>query len=248
VLESKVDATVAADVARKAAQLLNAGNSRILLDLSVVDLVDGTGLDPIIDTGRNMVDRGAVLAVCGSSAPVLDAFRQAELEDIIEIYSDRDEALANLVPGSSPESEADRRISLSIESQFDNVSFVGNAINKLCGAIFSSEMIANEVELCAVEAVNNCIEHAYEMQAGNRVDIVLSSHPDRIVMEVCDTGMSMDPKCLDVEMPPPPTRADALAEQGRGLLIIRKVMDSVSYHTAGNRNCLTMVKRVQRPD
>ncbi len=139
-----------------------------------------------------------------------------------------------------------KRVKLVIDSDLEQVFLVGMAINKLCSLIPLSDTDSDQIELCVVEAVNNCIEHAYGNEKGQEVEITLTLHPDRLVIDVCDTGKSMeqelverkDVSALEID----PSELNSIAETGRGLPIIKMIMDSVTYKTESGRNCLTLLK------
>ena len=143
----------------------------------------------------------------------------------------------------------ERKIAFTIESDMKNVSLVGMTINKLCSLIPFSEAEAYQIELCVVEAVNNCIEHAYGYQKGRQVEVVFAIETDKLVVDVCDTGKPMDEKAMknvDVaQLNIDPDNFHAMAEQGRGLLIMKQIMDTMTYNTNDDgKNCLTLIKNI----
>jgi len=142
-----------------------------------------------------------------------------------------------------------RKIVFSIESDMKNVSLIGMTINKLCSLIPFSEVEAYQVELCVVEAVNNCIEHAYGNQRGYQVEVVFALENDKLVVNVCDTGKSMDEKAVEkadvAQLNIDPDNFHTMAEQGRGLPIMKQIMDTITYNTNDDgQNCLTLIKNI----
>ncbi|MBW2194829.1 MAG: ATP-binding protein [Deltaproteobacteria bacterium] len=121
--------------------------------------------------------------------------------------------------------------------------------NKLCSLIPFSEVEAYQVELCVVEAVNNCIEHAYGSQRGHQVEVVFALENDKLVVDVCDTGKSMDEKAIEkadvAQLNIDPDNFHTMAEQGRGLPIMKQIMDTITYNTNDDgKNCLTLIKNI----
>ncbi len=142
-----------------------------------------------------------------------------------------------------------RKIVFAIESDMKNVSLIGMTINKLCSLIPFSEAEAYQVELCVVEAVNNCIEHAYGNQRGHQVEVVFALETDKLVIDVCDTGKSMDEKAIEKvdvsQLNIDPDNFHTMAEQGRGLPIMKQIMDTITYNTNDDgKNCLTLIKNI----
>jgi anti-sigma regulatory factor (Ser/Thr protein kinase) len=141
-----------------------------------------------------------------------------------------------------------KKIRLFIDSDLGNVALVGVAVNRLCGLVPTEKVDPYSMELCVVEAVNNCIEHAYKNKGDQEIEVVFKLEPDRLLVRVCDWGRMMDgalfnqksASTFDVNY----DDLQNLDEQGRGLAIINQIMDHVSYQSIDGRNCLTMVKDI----
>lgn len=138
------------------------------------------------------------------------------------------------------------QIKLTIGSEFENVVLISETIRTLCALIPLSDIESDQVELCLVEAVNNSIEHAYGKQPGHDVEVVVTFYPERLVLDVCDVGKPMDETRLEsIDMSFQDFNLDdldSIPEEGRGLPIMKAIMDSVSYQIQNGRNCLSMIK------
>lgn len=140
----------------------------------------------------------------------------------------------------------DVEIDVIIASRLGAIRYVGVAINKFCEISGMSEMDAFGVELSTVEAVTNAVEHAYKKVPGGEVRVRFSRHADGLTVEVHDRGIPMDltlfeaigPGALECE----PDAIDKIPQRGRGLAIIKKMMDHVTYRAEPEGNCLTMHK------
>ena len=98
-----------------------------------------------------------------------------------------------------------------------------------------------EFTTAVIEAVNNCIEHAYELVAGNPIWIQVDLRSEAIRVQIRDRGKAM---------PPPPRRGEAslpldpFADSGRGWFIIQAYCDSVEHDLDGGGNLLTLERRL----
>jgi len=141
-----------------------------------------------------------------------------------------------------------RSVKFIIDSNLENIPLIGMSVNKLCSSAFFSDMDSFNIELCVVEAVTNSIRHCYGGQAGYEVKVVFTVTQDDIVLEICDTGPPMKPGVLDkavLECPGEDTRdIECIAEGGRGLGIMKEIMDSVTYRSEEGENCLTLIKKL----
>ncbi|MGH7788474.1 MAG: ATP-binding protein [Candidatus Binatia bacterium] len=129
-------------------------------------------------------------------------------------------------------------ITLRIDSRLEDVWLIGLAVRAVCSALPLDEETTGAVELCVVEAVNNAIEHAYGEAPGQPVEVEASLAADTLRLAVRDRGRSMP-------WPAPPAAApDGLNEGGRGLFIMRELMDDVDYATVDGWNVLTLTKHL----
>jgi len=91
------------------------------------------------------------------------------------------------------------------------------------------------------EAFNNAVQHGHGGSRDLQVDIEVTLSSGGITIAVADRGSGFD---LDtIEAPD----LEELPESGLGLMIIKAVMSSVSYHRDGDRNVLTMKKDFAHP-
>lgn len=141
-----------------------------------------------------------------------------------------------------------RKVKLIIESDLDDVPLVGIAVNRFCSYAAFSETDAFNIELCVIEAVTNSIKHAYGEKSGYEVVIIFTLSDKEAVFEICDKGKPMDPEKLKkadlatshVEK----QHIDSIADCGRGLGIMKEIMDGVEYRTGDELNCLVLKKSV----
>ena len=137
--------------------------------------------------------------------------------------------------------EESQMIKLVIDSRLENVFLVGLAVQNYCTYLSFNDVEAYQIQLCAVEAANNAILHAYQSQQGHEVEVNVAVFPDGITLEICDTGKIMgDLKSggRDIDLQNP----ESLSEDGRGLYLIQTVMDDVSYRSVDGKNILKMIK------
>jgi serine/threonine-protein kinase RsbW len=139
-----------------------------------------------------------------------------------------------------------RRITLAITSDLQNVPLIGQAIQRLCCLTPLSDLESHQIALCVVEAVNNAIVHAYGRETEHEVEVIFDQYSDRLIVQICDAGKTMDPKCLEPQAASPldfdPRCLERLPERGLGLAIIRNTMDEVTYTTSHGKNILTLTR------
>jgi serine/threonine-protein kinase RsbW len=86
------------------------------------------------------------------------------------------------------------------------------------------------------EALSNAIVQGNREDRHKWVDVKAELVPDAIRVWVTDEGPGFDPNSV-----PEPTQPSQLDEaRGRGLYLIRKLVDSVQFNEQGNSICMTL--------
>ena len=108
-----------------------------------------------------------------------------------------------------------------------------------------SETETMKLVLAVDEACANVVEHAYGMDPSKEVTVRALLDPDKIQIEIVDTGNSFDPggiRQLNLE--------ELVAQRkngGLGLRLIKSIMDDVHYQIIpGQKNELRMIKKLKR--
>ncbi|MGE5228605.1 MAG: ATP-binding protein [Deltaproteobacteria bacterium] len=93
------------------------------------------------------------------------------------------------------------------------------------------------IVLCANEALINAVAHS----AGSPVGVFADLRDDLFTLEVSDGGPGFDPSQIDTDAEP-----DLMGEHGRGLFLIRNLMDDFEILSDGRGTTLRMERHVPR--
>ena len=96
--------------------------------------------------------------------------------------------------------------------------------------------------VAADEILTNVASYAYPPDAPGELQVMLCHAAGTLSLTFADRGIPYDPLTA-----PPPDLTIPLAKRapgGLGLLIVRKTMDAVDYRRDGDRNVLTLTKRL----
>ena len=87
-----------------------------------------------------------------------------------------------------------------------------------------------KVKLALEEALTNAIRHGNGLKASRNVTVHIALDPTQIQLEVSDEGNGFNPKTV-----PDPTQSGYAENMpgGRGIFLMRKMMDSVEFYDGG---------------
>jgi serine/threonine-protein kinase RsbW len=132
-------------------------------------------------------------------------------------------------------------IRLSIDSRLEQVRVLSGALRGIGQELALSDDKLGQLELMMVEAVNNVIEHAYQLQAGNDVHVRVEYSPQEVHLIISDQGQSMpDELHTEAYMPDP----EDLPEGGWGMGLIHALADSIRYIRDARGNHLYVSKQL----
>ncbi len=129
---------------------------------------------------------------------------------------------------------------LIIEASLDNM----DAVQGFVGARIADcpVKIQNQIAIVVDEIFSNIANYAYNPEVGGaKVRIAVG---DEIAIEFEDSGVAYDPLAKD---DPDVTLSDEEREiGGLGLFMVKRMMDSVDYRRDGQKNILTIKKKLAR--
>ncbi len=102
-----------------------------------------------------------------------------------------------------------------------------------------SEDVEYKLLVATTEAVNNAIIHGNKLDPKKVVKIRCYSYKYKIVISVRDYGRGFDPATL----PNPTDKANLLKEHGRGVFLIRALMDDVKFKKLNKGMSIRMTLR-----
>lgn len=108
---------------------------------------------------------------------------------------------------------------------------------------FTHNDLDNNVRLALVEALTNAMEHGNRWDESKLVRVKARVDRDLLVVEVEDEGHGFDHRAL-----PDPTKTEnLLCERGRGIFLMRSIMDEISFNPQGNKVVLRKRRQPEPP-
>jgi serine/threonine-protein kinase RsbW len=133
--------------------------------------------------------------------------------------------------GSPENSALSELLDLRMPANSEAIATVVDAISETLAQLEVPEQKRFEVTLAVQEALANAVVHGCGNDPSKQVRCRLKSDPrGRIVIIVTDPGPGFSPDSVS----DPKRRENLYADHGRGVYLIRQLMDEVHYERGGN--------------
>jgi serine/threonine-protein kinase RsbW len=129
---------------------------------------------------------------------------------------------------------------LRIPSTLEELPSVDSAVERIAADMGFEESARADLGICVTEAASNAIVHAHRQQAALIVEIRFERFADRLRVQVRDHGAGFDPAIV----PDPTLPENLLKVSGRGLHLIRALMDEVTVSRRSDGMEIVMIKKL----
>lgn len=133
-----------------------------------------------------------------------------------------------------------RKVHLSLASEYDNIDLV-DAVTEACLRFAGfDESLTEHMTLAIREAAANAIKHGNRQQPDKIAEVVFEIDSETLTVHIHDQGEGFEVE----EVPDPLAPENILKGAGRGIFLMRQLMDDVSFEFDDGTH-VTM--RKQRP-
>lgn len=94
----RLTAVNATDFKEEAVKLIEAGHSRLIVDMTMISFIDSSGLGALVGVLKRLGNRGEIV-VCGMSSTLKQMFSITRMDRVFAFYPDRAAAVAALKAG-----------------------------------------------------------------------------------------------------------------------------------------------------
>ncbi len=121
-----------------------------------------------------------------------------------------------------------------------DLSFVAEAVELVAShtpsGILSPRRVQFNLRTVLAEALANAITYGNREDPTKKVEVRVEARSEFIRVTVTDSGEGFDPSVV-----PDPTAPEGVEREfGRGLFVIRHLVDAVDFNAKGNAVCLTL--------
>lgn len=126
-------------------------------------------------------------------------------------------------------------LDFKIQSIPNNIRQVERICAKVCKIANFDEDATDDFAIAATEAANNAIIHGNKCNPSKNITLSFKIFPKEITLKISDEGEGFEIQKLRNPLAP----ENVFAENGRGILIIKALVDKVFYEF--DRNCTSIV-------
>lgn len=132
------------------------------------------------------------------------------------------------------------RQTIRLSSTMDSVGAIETAAEKLAAEAGLDEDQSFHIAMAVREAAINAVLHGNEYDPERPIDVAMENTGTDLVFTIADQGRGFDPETL----PDPLAPENLLRGAGRGIFLIRSLMDEVHFRQLHPGTELTLVKHL----
>ncbi len=131
---------------------------------------------------------------------------------------------------------------LTIRSSVNELKRVADFTENIGEQLGLSEDIIDDISIAVSEAVNNAIKHGNKNNESKAIEISYKNEKEKIIVYVKDNGVGFE---ID-KISDPRTSENLLKDSGRGILIMKSLMDDVVVTSYNHGTEVQLVKYINR--
>src|SRR5947209_7475701 len=133
-----------------------------------------------------------------------------------------------------------RTVQLVIRNELSEIAQIRDAVDRVAGELSVPIRSLNQLQIALDEVVSNVIRHAWPSGGTHQFIVRVTLEPTAAKVEVVDDGMSFDPRRTSHPGETPTNQQPAIG--GRGILMLKNLVDSIDYARVDGRNHTTLKK------
>ena len=127
---------------------------------------------------------------------------------------------------------------LIITSDPDELQRVDHVAERIAIQMGFPQEAIHDIAIAVSEAVNNAIMHGNYADSNKNVHVTFFSESDKLIIHVKDEGLGFNPESISDPTEP----ENILREKGRGLFIIKNLMDELQIKNTADGMLLILTK------
>ncbi len=141
-------------------------------------------------------------------------------------------------PGTDARPAEDQPSHLTLGSELSSVETVETRAEQLAHQAGFDEDTSSQIAMVTREAVINAILHGNKRDPNKKVRIGFALSDDALSITIADEGLGLDPDSV----PDPCAPENILRSSGRGIFLMRAIMDEVHFHQLSPGTEIELIK------
>jgi serine/threonine-protein kinase RsbW len=133
-------------------------------------------------------------------------------------------------------------ITFELENRPSELNTLREHLEKYGESIGLTRKCVFEVNLALEELFTNIFSYGFEDTAEHRIKIQICCAQETLIIQIEDDGIPFNP--IEAELPDTESSPEERKIGGLGIHLIKQFMDGIEYKRIGNRNVLTMKKKI----
>ncbi len=125
-----------------------------------------------------------------------------------------------------------------LPSDSTQIVTVEEELGKFCTKHHLKQDVIDDLGIATTEMFNNAIKHGNQSSMQKHVWVTLKIFRDRVQVDICDEGRGFDPNKIDDPLRP----ENLYKESGRGIFIVKNLMDKVDFSFECNGTTVSLTK------
>jgi serine/threonine-protein kinase RsbW len=134
--------------------------------------------------------------------------------------------------------KSEKIYNLTIPSRIDSIAKVETLTEKIAKKMKFNKEDRDNLSIAVTETVNNAVIHGNKENPDKKVQISFEIEKNKLIIKVKDEGKSFDLSKLKNPLAP----ENLLKENGRGVFIVKSLMDKVDYNFTDSGTEVIMIK------
>lgn len=135
-----------------------------------------------------------------------------------------------------------QKLECSFQSDLAELKCVEKMTSKVGEIMSLSQDQVDNLAIAVTEAVGNAIVHGNKKNPDKKAHLSFDLKPGKITILVSDEGEGFIPENIDDPLDP----ANLLKESGRGIFILKTLMDDVGFEFSGKGTTIRMVMKTDQ--
>lgn len=133
------------------------------------------------------------------------------------------------------------KYSITFKSTVDHLEEVEAITSKIAQEVGFNESSSDDLSIVITELFNNAIHHGNKNDSNKSVDIDYMIIADHLIISVQDEGNGFMPDKIKNPLDP----ENLLAESGRGIYLVKMLMDDTQFDISDKGCKITIKKKIQ---